>query len=118
MSTTPDNDPAYTTPDNAPLLFHEKYLCLYPNFKDKAWCPKPRHYSIKASLGTGLGNAPFRWRLTQAGQLRGSPPKTALRASGNPFQTSIFRCAQNRLETGCPKRSRTMKLSFAGDFRG
>ena len=75
MSTTPDNDPAYTTPDNAPLLFHEKYLCLYPNFKDKAWCPKSRHYSIKASLGTGLGNAPFRCRSTRAGQLRGSPRK-------------------------------------------
>lgn len=102
-------------PGQRPCIYHPgqhspccsaKNICVFiPNMEGEAWCPKPRHYGIKASLGTGLGSAPFRWRSTQAGQLRGSPrkPRCALRATRS--RRRFFAVAQNQLVTGCPKHA-------------
>jgi hypothetical protein len=108
----------YHPGQRAPCCSTKNICASTLNVEGEAWRPKPRHYSIKASLGTGLGSAPFRWRSTQADQLRGSPRKQRCALRATRSRRRFFAVAQNQLVTGCPKRSRTMKLSFAGNFRG
>ena len=102
----PGQRPGIYHPGQRPLAVPRKISVPPPKiWKARHGGPKPRHYSIKASLGTGLGSAPFRWRSTQAGQLRGSPrkPRCALRATRS--RRRFFAVAQNQLVTGCPKHA-------------
>jgi hypothetical protein len=83
-----------------------------------AWCQRPRYTSIKASLGTWLGSAPFRCRSTRAGQLRGSPRKTALRARATRFRRRFFAVLKTALNQVARALADDETVLRFGDFRG
>jgi len=83
-----------------------------------AWRPNPRHISLKASLGTWLGSAPFRCRSTRAGQLRGSPRKTALRARATRSRRRFFAVLKTALDRVARALADDETVLRFGNFRG
>src|ERR1039458_2688738 len=83
-----------------------------------AWRQRPRYTSIKASLGTWLGSAPFRCRSTRADQLRSVPRKTALRARATRFRRRFFAVLKTVLNQVAPALADDETVLRFGDFRG